>query len=58
MYRLITALFLGLASMSSWGQATVGFDLSGGSTFSTGGDTDLVTARLNYRFGGPGLMKY
>jgi outer membrane immunogenic protein len=29
-----------------------------GSTFSTGGDTDLVTARLNYRFGGPGLMKY
>jgi outer membrane immunogenic protein len=29
-----------------------------GSTFSTGGDTDLVTARLNYRFGAPGIAKY
>jgi outer membrane immunogenic protein len=27
-------------------------------TFRTGGDTDMVTARLNYRFGSPGLMKY
>jgi outer membrane immunogenic protein len=27
-------------------------------TFRTGGDTDLVTARINYRFGGPGLAKY
>jgi hypothetical protein len=43
MYRSITALFLILASMSSWGQATVGFDLSGGSTFSTG---ETVTLNL------------
>ena len=27
-------------------------------TFRTGGDTDMVTARINYRFGGPGIAKY
>jgi outer membrane immunogenic protein len=27
-------------------------------TFRTGGDTDMVTARINYRFGGPGIPKY
>ncbi len=43
MYRSITALFLSLASMSSWGQATVGFDLSAGSTFNTG---ETVTLNL------------
>ncbi len=43
MYRSITALFLSLASMSSWGQATVGFDLSGGSTVTTG---ETVTLNL------------
>jgi outer membrane immunogenic protein len=26
--------------------------------FSTGGDTDLVTARINYRWGGPVIAKY
>jgi hypothetical protein len=25
---------------------------------SAGGDTDLVTARLNYRWGGPVIAKY
>jgi outer membrane immunogenic protein len=27
-------------------------------TYSSGGDTDLVTARINYRFGGPVLARY
>jgi outer membrane immunogenic protein len=40
------------------GRHTVGFVTPAGAlsldTFSTGGDTDLVTARINYRFGGYG----
>ena len=41
---------------------TVGFVTPGGvpvvGTFSSGGDTDLVTARVNYRWGGPVIPKY
>ena len=41
---------------------TVGFVTPGGvpaaGTYSTGGDTDLVTARVNYRWGGPVIPKY
>jgi len=37
------------------------FTIPGGAAFtgfSTGGDTDLITARLNYRWGGPIIAKY
>ena len=37
------------------------FTIPGGASFtgfSTGGDTDLITARLNYRWGGPVVAKY
>jgi outer membrane immunogenic protein len=41
---------------------SVGFVTPGGAaavnTFSAGGDTDLVTARVNYRWGGPVIPKY
>jgi len=41
---------------------TVGFTTPAGvipvSTFQSGGDTDLVTARINYRFGGPMVARY
>ena len=30
----------------------------GGSTYNSGGDTDLVTVRVNYRWGGPVIAKY
>ena len=44
MYRSISTLFLLLASAASWGQATIGFDLSGGDTFTTG---ETVTLNLD-----------
>jgi outer membrane immunogenic protein len=41
---------------------TVGFASPAGiprpATFRSGGDTDLVTARINYRFGGPVIARY
>ena len=57
MYRSITALLLGLASMSSWGQATVGFDLSGGNAFSTGQTVTLNLVGNNWTdaLGGGGV---
>lgn len=41
MYRSITTLVLLLASAHSWGQANIGFDLSGGSTFTSGATVSL-----------------
>jgi outer membrane immunogenic protein len=44
------------------GKHTVGFfDVAGvplASTYSSGGDTDLVTVRVNYRWGGPAVARY
>jgi outer membrane immunogenic protein len=44
------------------GRHTVAFTTPGGipafGSYSSGGDTDLVTARINYRWGGPVIAKY
>jgi len=50
MYRSITALFLVLTSMSSWGQPSVGFDLTG-VTFTTGSTVSLTLVGSNFTNG-------
>ncbi len=55
MRRSITALFLFFTSMSSWAQATVGFDLSGGSTFTTGSTVNLILMGTNFSTGSEGV---
>jgi hypothetical protein len=51
MYRSITALVLGLASLSSWSQPTVEFDLSAGSTFATGSTVTLTLVGSDFTNG-------
>jgi outer membrane immunogenic protein len=32
--------------------------VGGGAIYNSGGDTDLVTARVNFRWGGPVVARY
>jgi hypothetical protein len=51
MHRSIIALLLAALSAPSWSQSTVGFDLSGGSTFSVGSTVTLTLEASNFAGG-------